>query len=233
MHAALRRSTGMPSFLRKRDLFDDFVSNNKITTDTPRVNIASVNGTATNSGSVVRKWDKGDTHTFNLLDVHKNFPIFDGSISCPAAGSGVGFSANAHLDADVDVSVNLTIGYILSGKIFPPGITRAAFTTALEGDAQAVFNVRADAIGSFDTGLLTLYEVGLPGLDIPGIITVGPSFAIKGQAQASLDVVTEAKITAAYKLPNLQFVFPKDQGSSSATADNAAPAQREYAAFSS
>jgi len=210
----------MPSFLRKRDLFDDFVNSNKITAGVPRSNIASVNRT---SDSVVRKWDKGDTHTFNLLDVHQNFLIFDSSISCPAAGS----SMNAHLDADVDVSVTLTVGYIISGKIFPPKITRAAFTTALEGDAQAVFNVRAEAIGTFDTGLLTLYEFGLPGLNIPGIISVGPSFAIKGQAQVSLDAATQAKITAAYKLPNLQFVFPQDQGSSSAAADNAAPAQRE------
>jgi hypothetical protein len=68
---------------------------------------------------------------------------------------GLGFSANAHLDTDVDVSVTLTVGYIISGKIFPPKITRAAFTTALEGGAQAVFNVRAEAIGTFDTGLLT------------------------------------------------------------------------------
>ena len=213
----------MPSFVRKRDLFDEFVKNNKITADIPRVNIASVNHTTT-SGVVVKKWEKDGEHTYNLLDVHKNFPIFDGSINCPAPGPGI---ANAHLDTDVDISVTLTIGYIISGKIFPPGITRAAFTTALEGGAQAVFNVRAEAIGTFDTGLLTLYELGLPGLNIPGIITVGPTFAIHAQAQASLGVVAQAKITAAYKLPNLRFVFPKDQGDSSATADNAAPPQRE------
>lgn len=126
LHAALRRSTGRPSFLRKRDLFDDFVSNNKITADVPRVNPAPVNLTTTTGDSVVKKWDKDGTHTFNLLDVHKNFPIFDGSINCPAPGSGLGFSANAHLDTDVDVSVTLTVGYIISGKIFPPSITRAA-----------------------------------------------------------------------------------------------------------
>jgi hypothetical protein len=216
----------MPSFISKRDLFDDFVSNNKIPTDAARAKRSATSNLA------AKDLDKSDTHTFNLLDVHQNFPIFDGSISCPS-GSGLGFSVNAHLDTDVDVSVTLTVGYIISGKIFPPSITRAAFTTAVEGNAQAVFNVRAEAIGTFDTGLLTLYEVGLPGLDIPGIITVGPSFAIKGQALASLGVVTQAKITAAYKLPNLQFVFPKDQGASNATADSAAPAQRECSCFSS
>jgi hypothetical protein len=223
LHTALRRSTGRPSFLRKRDLFDDFVSNNKITAD---MNIASVNLT-TARDSVVKKWNKDDTHTFGPLDVHKNFPIFDGSIDCLVPGSGLGFSANAHLDTDVGVSVTLTIGYIVSGKIFPPRITRAAFTTALEGDAHAVFNVRAEAIGTFDTGLLKLYEIGLPELNIPGIITVGPSFVIQAQAKATLGVITQARITADYKLSKLQFVFPKDQGDSSATADNAAPLQRE------
>ena len=220
----------MPSFLPKRDLFADFVNSNKISTDLPRVNSAAVNRTATGD-SVVKKWDNSDTHSFNLLDVHQNFMIFDGSIGCPVSDSGLGASVNAHLDADVDVSVTLTVGYIISGKIFPPSITRAAFTTALEGDTQAVFNVRAEAIGTFDTGLLTLYNVGLPGLDIPGIISVGPSFAIKGQAQVSLAVATQAKITAAHKLVNLQFVFPQDQGGSSAAADNAAPAQRECCSF--
>jgi len=212
LHTALRRSTGRPSFLRKRDLFDDFVSNNKITADVPRV----------------KKWDKDDTQTFNLLDVHKNFTIFDGSINCPAFGSEPGFSANGHLDTDVDVSVTLTVGYVISGKIFPPSITRAVFTTALEGGAQAVFNVNVEAIGSFDTGLLRLYEFGLPALNIPGIITVGPAFVIQAQAKATLGVITQAKITAAYKLSKLQFVFPKDQGDSSATADNASPSSREY-----
>lgn len=222
LHSALRRSTGRPSSLRNRDLFDDFVGNNRITADVPRVNIATVNRTTTAS-DLVKKWDNDGTHTFNLLDVHKNFTIFDGSIDC----SALGFSANAHLDTDVDVSVTLTIGYIISGKIFPPAITRAAFTTALEGAAQAVFNVNTEAIGTFDTGLLTLYELGLPGLTIPGIISVGPSFAIQAQAQASLGVITQAKITAAYNLTNLQVVFPKDQGDSSAAADNATPSKRE------
>jgi hypothetical protein len=228
LHAALTHSTGKRSFFRKRDLFDEFVSNNKITTDGPHVNIASVSRAS--DLAVEKKWVKSDAHTFNLLDVHKNFPIFDSSIDCPASNSsgGLGLSAKAHIDADVDVSVTLTVGYIISGKIFPPSITRAAFTTALEGGAQAVFNVRADAIGTFDTGLLTLFEVSLPGLNIPGIITVSPTFAINGQAQASLDVTTQAKITAAYKLPKLQFVFPKDQGDSNADANDAAPAQREF-----
>ena len=223
LHAALRRSTGMPSFLPKRDLFNDFVNSNKITND-----LLQVNNRTPTADSVVRKWDKSDTQSFNLLDLHQNFLIFDGSISCPVPGSELGASVNAHLDTDLDVSVTLTVGYIISGTIFPPSITRAAFTTALEGNTQAVFNVRAEAIGTFDTGLLPLYNVGLPGLDIPGIISVGPSFVINGQAQVSLGVATQAKITAAYKLSNLQFVFPQDQGGSSAAADNAAPTQREY-----
>lgn len=98
---------------------------------------------------------------------------------------------------------------------------------ALNGGAQAVFHLNADLTGKFDTGLVALYDSDYSGLSIPGIISVGPRFSINAQAVGKLDVTTDATVTACYTLPNLQMVYPQDQGASNANADQNTQSNRE------
>ncbi|KAG8808255.1 hypothetical protein FRC17_004032, partial [Serendipita sp. 399] len=125
------------------------------------------------------------------------------------------------IDADVDVKATVTVGFILAGSILPPTISKAAFTSALDGHAAATFKISAQAQGSFNTGLMPLYSSGLAGLSVPGIIDIGPSFSINGQGVGKLGVSTEATVHADYQFPHLSMVFPQDQGESSGEATQA------------
>jgi hypothetical protein len=81
---------------------------------------------------------------------------------------------------------------------------------------SATFNVDANAKGTFDTPDLKIFEVGLPGLDFPGILSVGPSFSVNARASADLGIVADISIGASISLPELQFTFPPSEGKSSA-----------------
>ncbi len=91
-----------------------------------------------------------------------------------------------------------------------------AFTGGLSGDVSATFNVNANAKGTFQTPDVKLFEVGLPGLSFPGIISVGPSFSINANANAELGVVADISVGASIALPEVQFTFPRTEGDSSA-----------------
>lgn len=95
-------------------------------------------------------------------------------------------------------------------------LSTQAFTGGLSGDVSATFNVNANAKGTFQTPDVTLFEVGLPGLSFPGIISVGPSFSINANANAELDVVADISVGASIALPEVQFTFPPTEGKSSA-----------------
>jgi hypothetical protein len=71
-------------------------------------------------------------------------------------------------------------------------------------------------VGDFQTPNIKLFEVGLPGLNFPGILSVGPSFSINANVIANLDIVADLSVTASIALPEMQFTFPASEGRSSA-----------------
>jgi len=95
-------------------------------------------------------------------------------------------------------------------------VFKQAFTGGLTGDVSATFNVAASAKGTFQTPDLPLFEVGIPGLNFPGIVSVGPSFSINANALAELGVTADISVTASLALPEVQFTFPPSEGESSA-----------------
>lgn len=66
----------------------------------------------------------------------------------------------------------------------------------------------------------------IPGLSYPGLITVGPTFSIRAQAYAGLGVVANARVVASLEFPSIEFVFPKEEGKSSATAKDSSVPKR-------
>jgi hypothetical protein len=158
---------------------------------------------------------------FDLFDIQQNFPIFEKSISCPAQGNSDGFEAAVKVDVDVDANLKVAVGIALTGFIVPPQVDQFAITAALSGATKATFNLKANAEGRFDSGKIPLLSLGIPGLDFPGIITIGPSFSLNGQIVAEVQGVADMKITAAWDLPRIGLVFPPSQGQSDADAKSA------------
>jgi len=118
------------------------------------------------------------------------------------------------VDVDVTAALTADVGFIVTGSLVPPSIEKLAFTGGLSGDASDTFNINANAKGTFQTPDLKIFEIGLPGLNFPGIVSVGPSFSINANAQAELGVVADVSVTAAISLPAVQFTFPASEGES-------------------
>ncbi|KIM27844.1 hypothetical protein M408DRAFT_329777 [Serendipita vermifera MAFF 305830] len=219
------RSANSPSELVKRealrrDLFASFVGGNVIpegTTFAPG-NATSKRGHGNGHEARWLDWEKDWNHQFDVLDIQQAFPVVDAGLSCPQNGDVPAFDAKIKIDADVKARATVSIGFIVAGSVLPPAITKAAFTSALDGGVEAAFKINAVAQGSFNTGLLPLYTSGLAGMSIPGILDIGPTFSINGQGIGSISVCTDAVVTANYQFPGLSMVYPQDEGASTGQA---------------
>lgn len=95
---------------------------------------------------------------------------------------GVTASAAVEVDVDVDVDAQVSFGFAVAGAILPPKLTKFQLTgstyfvslcsflshTVLHGAAGADFNINSQLHGSFDSGAIPIFQVGLPGLNFPG-----------------------------------------------------------------
>jgi hypothetical protein len=71
------------------------------------------------------------------------------------------------------------------------------------------FTFSAGASGSpVDTGEIQLFSVGVLGLDIPDVLSIGPKFGIKGRANLDVSLEADMTVVIAYSLKNAAFTFP-------------------------
>jgi len=97
-----------------------------------------------------------------------------------------------------------------------PDQSQQAFTGGLTGTAAATFNISVSAQGTITTPNVKILEIGLPGLDFPGILAIGPVFTINARAEADLDIVADLSLGASLDMSQMQFTFPASAGASSA-----------------
>ncbi|KAH7104420.1 hypothetical protein BKA62DRAFT_635547 [Auriculariales sp. MPI-PUGE-AT-0066] len=173
-----------------------------------------------NETNLLARWEK--THQFDIppINIDKSFNLFSTSIDCPApTEGGAGFSASVSVDAAVKVDAQVGFGFTVGGKIFPPKINKMQVIGTLNGQAGADFTIKAGAKGVFDTGDLTIWTAGLPGANIPGILSVGPSFNILGSLSADVGVEAVVNTGVKWEFPSLKMAFPQDSGEQIAEAN--------------
>ncbi|TDL21237.1 hypothetical protein BD410DRAFT_771726 [Rickenella mellea] len=152
--------------------------------------------------------------TLPPIDVNKNFPVFNASVQCGPASAKIDINANAKAHAQV------TLGVVAAGTLVPPSITQFATYTGLTASMDGKLNIVADAAGTLDSGAVTLFQVGLPGLNFPGILSVGPEFKLNAQTKATLDVNVNMAVDLSYDVNKLQLFFPPLNGEVSNGAIN-------------
>ncbi|KAF7292168.1 hypothetical protein MIND_01243900 [Mycena indigotica] len=142
--------------------------------------------------------------TVNLkpLDVKKTIPLINKSVSCGAT--------TARLSATLDASAHAvaSIGVAAAGTIIPPKLTDFGLVTGLTASVNGVLDINADVAGSIDSGKIQLVNVGVPGLDFPGILTIGPSFQVNAQLTGAFDVNLDMKVGIVFNVDNAQIAFP-------------------------
>ncbi|KAM5537489.1 hypothetical protein V8D89_008816 [Ganoderma adspersum] len=80
----------------------------------------------------------------------------------------------------------------------------AGFDAALDG----TLSLNADLMGGLTTGDITLFTVGLPGLDFGKIFKIGPTFNIYAKADATFETNLEIDVDLAYTISRAQLVYP-------------------------
>ncbi|RDB30165.1 hypothetical protein Hypma_012365 [Hypsizygus marmoreus] len=157
-------------------------------------------------------FDESVTKNLPPVDFSKNFPILSQSISCPGPPA-VDSSINADVTATSHAVISL--GVAAAGTIVPPKLTDFGLFVGMDATLQGTLALKGNVAGKADSGQLTLFQVGIPGLDFPGILSVGPTFKILGQATATLDVNVNMNIDLSYTVNRAKLFFPPSPNSPS------------------
>ncbi|KAI0792496.1 hypothetical protein C8Q75DRAFT_792108 [Abortiporus biennis] len=139
------------------------------------------------------------TKNFNI---DKSSTLLSQSVDCGSVKAGVDIT----VDAKASGSVNF--GLVAMGNVIPPKIDEFALVAALSADLNGTLGVDANLTGSLSTGKKTIFETGLPGLDFPGIFSIGPSVKVDVEATASLTAAVDMNVGLTYTVSNAQLQFP-------------------------
>ncbi|KAF8961154.1 hypothetical protein BDZ97DRAFT_1226986 [Flammula alnicola] len=164
---------------------------------------------ALNDISSLNDFNVNNSQALPPLDVNKTFTLVDQSVSCPPVDVSV------KIDVDTKAHAVVTLGLAASGTIVPPKVSDFAIIANLNAEIDGTVDIAADAAGTLDSGKIPLFQVGIPGLDFPGILTIGPSFQINAQATATLDVNVGLTVGINYKIDGAELVFPPNRNKSS------------------
>ncbi|RDB15048.1 hypothetical protein Hypma_005455 [Hypsizygus marmoreus] len=126
-------------------------------------------------------FDIDKSKTLSPLSVNKNFNLLNQQLSCPP------ITASVKIDVDAKANAVATIGVAASGTIIPPKVEDFAVITSLTADLDGSLTMLAGLSGTLDSGKIKIFEIGVPGLDFPGVLTIGPTFEVNAQAIATLD----------------------------------------------
>ncbi|PIL30026.1 hypothetical protein GSI_07938 [Ganoderma sinense ZZ0214-1] len=148
------------------------------------------------------------------LNFDKNVPLFDKSISCPQKGKIPGFTGEAKVSLDAKVTGTVHYGVAASGTLVPPKVEEFGLFVGLDMDLLGTLALDTTLTGSISTGTIPLFTTGIPGLDFPGLFSIGPTFTINAEGTATLDTDVTTNVDIDYQIKGAELFFPP-QGKSS------------------
>ncbi|KAF8206079.1 hypothetical protein K438DRAFT_499039 [Mycena galopus ATCC 62051] len=144
------------------------------------------------------------------VNFKKTFPLFDEKLSCPAVGKIPAFDASVSGSVDACIVANATLAVTAVGTLTPANFTKFGVVVGLDADLEGTLTLTGSASATVDSGLIQLFEVGIPGLNFPGILEIGPTFKVQGQVVANLDVELDLTVDLSYCISGAKFFYPPD-----------------------
>ncbi|KAJ3569322.1 hypothetical protein NP233_g5127 [Leucocoprinus birnbaumii] len=148
------------------------------------------------------------------FDLNQSFNLINQEIKCsvplPVGGlnSTVGVNGQVKIDVDAKVHAVTSLGVVAAGTVIPPKVTDFGITSAMTANLDSTIKMSAGVGGSIDSGKIKLFEVGVPGLDFPGVLSIGPTFQINAQGKASLDLDVDMTVGVKWNIDQAKFTFP-------------------------
>ncbi|KAI0770916.1 hypothetical protein BD413DRAFT_69883 [Trametes elegans] len=142
------------------------------------------------------------------IKLDKDFPAFDQKLACPQNGNVPAFDGEVKIDLDSKVDGTVNYGVAAAGSLIPPEIKEFGLFIGLDTSISGTLNLDTTLSGSLSSGKKPLTEVGLPGLDFPGIFSIGPTFSVNAEATAELDTNINLDVDLSYNVKGMQLFFP-------------------------
>ncbi|KAM5542321.1 hypothetical protein V8D89_004194 [Ganoderma adspersum] len=142
------------------------------------------------------------------LNAAKNHPLFDKSISCPQKGKVPGFTGKVKASIDAKVTGTVHYGVAASGTLVPPKLDDFGLFVGLDMDLLGTLALDATLTGSISTGQIPIFTTGIPGLDFPGLFSIGPTFTVNTEGTATLDADVSANVDIDYQIKGAELFFP-------------------------
>ncbi|KAI0092175.1 hypothetical protein BDY19DRAFT_884355 [Irpex rosettiformis] len=155
--------------------------------------------------------NKSTSHT---VDFDKAFTLFDQSIDCPATGKLPDIKGEVKVAVEPKVHAVVGFGVVAAGTVVPPKVTDFGLFASLDGSLNGTLTLDASASATLDSGKIQIFQVGIPGLDFPGILSIGPSFVVNAQGIATIDTDLKLGVDLAYNINNAKLFFPPGKQSS-------------------
>ncbi|KAJ7114998.1 hypothetical protein C8R44DRAFT_676083 [Mycena epipterygia] len=152
--------------------------------------------------------------TFDLAPItfDKNVNLVNQAVSCGANSLSMQVDMDANANAQVAITVQAT------GTLAPPKISSFNVVAGMTATVVGTMTMTADVTGHIDSGKIPLVNLGIPGLDFPGILTVGPSFTVSAQVVGDVDVTMDMTVGVNLDVNNAQLTFPPDNSTQGANA---------------
>ncbi|KAJ3479391.1 hypothetical protein NLI96_g9099 [Meripilus lineatus] len=155
------------------------------------------------------------TSTLPPISVQKAFTPFNESITCPALDGKASFTGQVKIDVNASAYAQVNFGFAAVGKLVPPKMTQFGIFAGLDATLDGNMKVASTATASIGTGLIPIFEQGIPGLDIPGILSIGPVFKVNVEAKGTATANVDLNVDLSYSVQNAQVFFPPQHGTSS------------------
>ncbi|KAJ3807523.1 hypothetical protein EV368DRAFT_40257 [Lentinula lateritia] len=201
--ATARRRSGLRYNVSARDL-SDFVGN-AIDFIFIIFLVALLNILPSHSPAIKSLSSFNTTKTISLppVSVDKSATLLNKDIKCGNV------DINVDLGVDGKAQAQISLGVAAQGTIVPPDLSDFAVTVGMDAVIDGTVDLSAGVSTTFDTGKIQVVPpLGIPGLDFPGILTIGPSFEVQAEATAKLDIAADLKVGIVYNISNAQLVFP-------------------------
>ncbi|KAJ4488374.1 hypothetical protein J3R30DRAFT_3279916 [Lentinula aciculospora] len=166
-------------------------------------------GDAIDSLQNLDSFSENKTIALPPISVDKSATLLNKDIKCGNV------DINVDLGVDGKASAQVSLGVAAQGTIVPPSLSDFAVTVGMNAIIDGTLDFNAGVSTTFDTGKIEVVPpLGIPGLDFPGILTIGPSFDVQAEATAKLDLAADLKVGIVYNISNAQLVFPDKKNQS-------------------
>ncbi|KAA1475878.1 hypothetical protein DENSPDRAFT_883888 [Dentipellis sp. KUC8613] len=174
-------------------------------------------------GEVKSEVDHELTNTRNTglhpLDFDVKKSLLNQGVTCPVV------SGNVNIDIDAKAHIDFFLGATAVGTVIPPDLEDFSLFVGLNGNIDGTLTAKATAQGPFTSGNIAIFSAATTGFNVPGILSLGPKFAVNAEVSGNVELELDMTAGLAYTLSDVEFAFPPGK---SPNAGNFAPSDNAF-----